>query len=83
MLYLSLVNRDPQHAADIVLTGVARRGAGRVHRVTGDGPQALNTEEEPRAVRIEEEEWPTSASLLGLPAHTVAILVLPIDAVDD
>ncbi len=76
MLYLSLVNRDPDRAAEIALAGVTRRGTGRIHRVTGNGPQALNTEEESEAVRIEEEDWPADASLLKLPAHTVAILAL-------
>jgi alpha-N-arabinofuranosidase len=79
-LYLSVVNRDPDRTAQVELTGVLRRGAGRVHRVTGDGPQALNTEAEPEAVVIEEDQWPADATLLQIPAHTVAMVEFPVDA---
>jgi alpha-N-arabinofuranosidase len=83
ILYLSVVNRDPDRSAGIALNGVARGGAGRVHRVTGNGPQALNTEAEPEAVIIEEEEWPADATLLELPAHSVAIVEVRIDVAND
>ncbi len=79
MLYLSVVNRDPDGAAKVEVSGVTPRGPGRVHRVTGGGPLTLNTETEPTAVVIEEDEWPEDASFLQLPAHTVAILAVPID----
>ena len=83
MLYLSVVNRDPHRAAKIELTGVTRHGAGRIHRVTGTGPQALNTEDAPTAVVVEEEEWPESTALLELPAHTAAMVTLPINGAND
>ena len=74
IVYLSVVNRDPQRAATITLAGASRNGAGRIYRVTGNGPQALNTEAEPRAVVIEEEEWPAGTSQLEVPPHTVAMV---------
>lgn len=83
LLYLSIVNRDPQKPAAIALTGVSRKGAGRICRVTGSGPQALNTEADLQAVVIEEEEWPADASLLELPPHTVAMVEFEIDVAND
>lgn len=82
-LYLSLVNRDPERSARIELAGVTRNGTGRIYRVTGDAPQALNTESDPEAVVIEEVEWPADASPLELPPHTVAMVEFQIDVAND
>lgn len=82
-VFLSVINRDPQRAAAIALTGVNRNGAGRISRVTGSGPQALNTETDQQAVVIEEEEWPAGASVLELPPHTVAMVEFETEVAND
>lgn len=76
-LYLSAVNRDPERAADIDVTGLTRDGTARIHLVQGDGPQAMNTEDAPEAVVIEQATWKTGEAL-SLPAHSVAVIEIPL-----
>ncbi len=81
VLYLSVVNRDPDRAGTIDVTGVTRGDGGRLLRVTGGGPQDLNTEDAPEAVVIEEDPLPADGPL-RIPPHTVAMAVLPIETND-
>lgn len=76
-IYLSIVNRDPERPVVIDLEGVDRRDTARIHRVTGSGPQALNTEEDQTAVVIEAGEWQADGQPLTLPPHTAAMIVIP------
>ncbi|MEM6610304.1 MAG: alpha-L-arabinofuranosidase C-terminal domain-containing protein [Pseudomonadota bacterium] len=78
MLFLSVVNRDPERAAEISLSGLTRTGSGRIHFVAGPGPQSLNTEYDPDAVGIEEAAWP-DATQLTIPAHAVALVEVPLE----
>ncbi len=77
-MYLSVVNRDPERAANIVLNGATRNGVGKIHHVTGPSPQSLNTEQDPELVTIEQRDWPEDSALLEIPAHSVAIVEFPI-----
>ncbi len=77
--YLSVVNRDPGRAALIDVSGIARKGTARIHLVQGDGPQAMNTEDAPEAVVIEQAEW-ADGTPLSLPAHSVAIIEIPLES---
>jgi len=77
-MYLSVVNRDPERAANIVLNGATRNGVGKIHHVTGPSPRSLNTEQDPELVTIEQRDWPEDSALLEIPAHSVAIVEFPI-----
>jgi alpha-N-arabinofuranosidase len=77
--YLSVVNRDPGRVALIDVSGIARKGTARIHLVQGDGPQAMNTEDAPEAVVIEQAEW-ADGTPLSLPAHSVAIIEIPLES---
>lgn len=76
MIYLSVVNRDPQRTAEIHLDGVQRNAETKIYRVAGDGPFALNTEDQPKAVRIEAATWPAEEEALRLPPHSMNMLLL-------
>ncbi|MEM7442120.1 MAG: alpha-L-arabinofuranosidase C-terminal domain-containing protein [Pseudomonadota bacterium] len=81
-LFLSIVNRDPERRATIELRGITRAETARVHRITGDTPQSLNTENDPQEVVIETEELPADAPALDLPPHTVAMVVVTLEGTD-
>ena len=78
-LYLSVVNRDPTRLADLDITGIDRSGTATIHLIVGAAAQALNTEDEPEAVTIEHEDWPMNTPL-SLPAHSVAIVEIPLES---
>lgn len=78
-LFLSVVNRDPARPAELEISGIDRAGPAAIHLIQGHGPQALNTEDAPEAVTIEREDWPMNASLV-LPAHSVAIVEIPLES---
>jgi alpha-N-arabinofuranosidase len=75
-LYLSVVNRDPEQAATVILTGVERAGRAVVYRVAGAGPLARNDAYQPDAVMIETTEWAAGADNLTIPAHSFTMVVI-------
>ncbi len=77
--YLSVVNRDPTRAAEIDVSGITRNGTARIHLVQGDGPQAMNTEQTPEAVKIEQTDWAENTPLT-LPPHCVAVIEIPLES---
>lgn len=77
--YLTVVNRDPERAARIDLTGLPREGDAALYRVAGDHPLALNDEQHPHAVTIEEAVWPADQPLLEVPPHSFTLARLRLD----
>ena len=78
-LFLSVVNRDPGRPATLDVSGITRTGPATIHLIQGDSPQALNTEERPEAVTIEQAEWPLGEPL-SLPAHCFALVDIPLES---
>lgn len=75
-LYLSIVNRDPENALDVMVTGVSRTSPSPIAWVCGASPQAINTEDDPEAVVIQRGTWPERDDTLRVPAHCVMMVEL-------
>lgn len=80
IVYLSVVNRDAQHAAQLDLSGITRNRAAQIYTVTGAHPLATNTEEKPDAVGIEQSTWQPGSHTLQVPAHSFTLAAIPVDA---
>lgn len=78
MLYLSLVNRDPQHSASVEIRGIERAGEARMFTVAGDSPMALNTEDDSLRVTVDEWVWKAGSNALQVPAHSFTMVVIPL-----
>lgn len=76
MVYLSVVNRDPEQAAQLAIQGIERSGAAVVYFVAGDSPLALNTEDHPTAVQIEHAIWKEGSFVV--PPHCCGMVVMAV-----
>jgi len=77
-IYLSVVNRHPQLAADLTISGVRRSADATARIVSGPDHLAENTEESPGLVSIETRSWPVQDEHFSLPAHSFTLLEIPV-----
>ncbi|MCP5099216.1 MAG: hypothetical protein GY943_26995 [Chloroflexi bacterium] len=75
MIYLSLVNREMKQSAEIKIDSIRHLGKAKIYTVTGHSGVALNTEEYPQAVKIEETVWHGKESLI-MPALSFNLIAI-------
>ena len=76
--YLSIVNRHPEQAAELTISGLLRCADATARTVSGSHHLAENTEEQPDLVSIETRIWPLQDQHFSLPAHSFTLLEIPV-----
>lgn len=74
--YASIVNRHPESAVQLSVSGLARSADGTAFMVCAADRLAENTQQRPDAVAIEQRVWRLGEDSLTLPPHSFTMLQL-------
>ena len=74
--FMSVVNRDLEGSAELIVEGVDRTEDTTIYLVTGNTPGVTNTADAPQAVVIEKMVWSAESPSLTVPPHCFAMVLL-------
>ena len=78
LLYLAVVNRDPEQIAFLQVDGLKRLGNAALYSVAGITTSSTNTADEPNAVEVWKSIWRPETETLDILPHSFTMAVIPI-----